>query len=124
MPWIAGAPSTSRLVLLTLAAVLSSCRPSDVAVANGNDPIRALTVNAPTTRYAHDYWVDQARSGSAVWDSAYTYCSALWAPGRAKELSAHPNCGHVRTADFATAAIRKGVRRGRSMSVDSNRFVP
>lgn len=116
-------PAALALAIGILAG-LAACRPSDVSLANGDDPIRALAANAPTTRYAHDYWVDQARAGTAVWDSAYTYCSALWAPGRAEQLAAHPNCGHVRTADFATAAVRKGVRRGRDMSVDSNRFVP
>lgn len=119
---------TSGLAALALAtallAGLSACRPSDVSVANGDDPLEALAVDAPTTRYAHDYWVDEARRGTAVWDSAYTYCSALWAPGQAEELAVHPNCGHVRTADFATAAGRRGVRRGRDMSVDSNSFVP
>ena len=115
---------TPGLAALALVIALSACRPSDVSVANGDDPIKALAVNASTTRYTHDYWVDQARAGTAVWDSAYTYCSALWAPGRAEELAAHPNCGNVRTADFTTAAERKGIRRGRDMSVDSNKFVP
>lgn len=102
------------------AAVLIGCRPSEASLANGDDALRALDVATPSTRYTHDFWVREARAATALWDSAYVRCSAVWQAGAA---DLHPNCGHVRTAGFATSAGKQDVR-GRDMGVDANRLPP
>lgn len=117
--------SANRMRILGPAAalavgLLTACSPSEASIAEGDDPMRALEVGVPSARYSHDFWVKEARAGTAVWDRAYGYCSAVWASG---ETATRPNCGHVRTADFATAAGRRGIR-SRDMGVDANTTPP
>jgi hypothetical protein len=103
---------TSILLLAAFAA--AGCRGSDAAVADGEVPIAALAVRAPTTRYVHEFWLDQARRGTALWDTAFAFCSAYWKQNDGSK----PNCGHVYTANFNHAGATTPIR-GKSMSVDS-----
>lgn len=109
-----------RVVGVLSVCALAGCRPSEAGIADGDAPMKALAVGAPSTRYTHDFWLREARAGTALWDSAHAFCSAVWTSG---DTDARPNCGHVRTADFATSAGRRGVRGG-NMDVDANRLPP
>jgi hypothetical protein len=102
------APLVLGVLLLAMACGRSG------ADADGDDPIAALGSRAPTTRYVHDYWLDQARRGTSLWDSAFAICSAYWQ----QQDGSRPNCGHVRTASFYHAGATTPVRR-KNMSVDS-----
>lgn len=96
--------------------VVIGCRKSDLDTANGDDPMAALNVRAPTTRYVHEYWIDQARRQTALWDSAYALCSTYWK----QQDGSKPNCGHVYTANFQHAGATTPVR-AKNMAVDSLR---
>ena len=102
-----------RMIAVAAIALLA-CRKSDLDAANGDDPIAALNARAPTTRYVHEFWLDQARRRTALWDSAYALCSAYWK----RNDGSKPNCGHVYTANFQHAGATTPVRR-KSMAVDS-----
>jgi hypothetical protein len=101
-------------IAIVVPTLLLACKKSDVAVANGDDPIAALNSRAATTRYVHEFWFDQARRRTTVWDSALALCSAYW---KAKDGS-KPTCGHVYTANFQNAGANTAIR-GKNMSVDS-----
>jgi hypothetical protein len=113
---------SSRAVLCLVGAmvgcavVFAACNGSGNSAANGDDPIRSLGSRVQSTRYAHDFWLDEAKQGTARWDSAYAICSAYWK----HQDGSQPNCGHVYTANFyhtgATAPVRS-----KSMTVDSSR---
>ena len=109
-------PVTHCFVALvaTLLAGPSACRKSDIALANGDDPIAALNVRAPTTKYVHEYWLDQATRKTPLWDSAYALCSAYWP----HQDGSKPNCGHVYTANFYRSGATTPIRK-KNMSVDS-----
>lgn len=78
----------------------------------GDAPMGALASPSPTTRYAHEFWLDQARRRTALWDSALAYCDAY----RRRQDGSRPNCGHVYTANFYDAGARAPVRPGRTDS--------
>ena len=83
----------------TLAAmVLSSCRgaASDAAVANGDDPLAALTVDIESTRYTTRYWSTQADSNPTLWSKAQAYCEQQRAASSGQKV----NCGAVLSAKF------------------------
>ena len=103
---------TTRTALVIL--LLAGCRRSDLASANGDSPIAALAVRAPTTKYMHEFWLDQAKRNTPLWDSAYAICSAYWKQNDGSK----PNCGHVYTANFQHAGATTPIRR-KNMSVDS-----
>ncbi|MBX6330904.1 MAG: hypothetical protein IRY91_03550 [Gemmatimonadaceae bacterium] len=78
-----------RITLLAALAVIGlSCAPKPEAVANGDDPIAALSVPVRSSRYEGPYWAEQRRLHSAVWTRALAYCT----PTRAID---HPNCEPV-----------------------------
>lgn len=77
-----------------LAVVLASlltvgCVDRDEAIANGDDPLRALTVAHRSDRYGSTYWTQKSTADSALWAQAVAYCE-----GRAD--GDHPNCDAVR----------------------------
>ena len=72
---------------------------SDADVANGNDPLRALTLPAPSTRYTSTYWQTQAEQNRSLWDRAVSYCEGQ----RSAAQGAKPNCGAVYSAQFEIA---------------------
>jgi hypothetical protein len=112
------ASDTTRRQIVRIAIVvptlLVACKKSDVAAANGDDPIAALNSRAATTRYVHEFWIDQARRRTTLWDSALALCSAYWK----RNDGSKPNCGHVYTANFQNAGANTPIR-GKNMSVDS-----
>ena len=79
-----------RLVAIPVVALLAvaSCAPEPEDVANGDDPMRALTVSARSTRYDRAYWSGQRRGASAVWHQAASYC-------RSRGAIEFPNCEPV-----------------------------
>lgn len=84
------------LIALALAApILTSCRPSQEDVANGDDPIKSLSATAQSTRYGPPFWAEQRTTGSAIWRQAIAYCT----PERTREL---PNC--LTVSNLAEAA--------------------
>jgi hypothetical protein len=113
--------SLARRVGVSLVAALSitTCKKSDIEAANGDDPIRALDARAPTARYVHEFWLDQAKRKTAVWDSAYAICSSYWP----HQDGSKPNCGHVYTANFYNAGATTPVR-STNMIPDSQRARP
>jgi hypothetical protein len=84
--------------LATLAAlVLSSCRGAgDAAIANGDDPLAALTVDVESTRYTTRYWSTQADSNPTLWSKAQAYCEQQRAASSGQKV----NCGAVLSAKF------------------------
>jgi hypothetical protein len=103
-------------IVIVASTVILACRKSDMADANGEDPIAALNSRAVTTRYVHEFWIDQARRRTPLWDSAFALCSAYWK----RNDGSKPNCGHVYTANFQNAGANTPIR-GKNMSVDSVR---
>lgn len=93
--------------LLAVVALLDAgCRHGGAA--DGNDPIAALRARKLTTRYDHVYWIDQARRGTAIWDSAFALCSPYWR----QNDGSMPNCGLVYTAYFQHSGANTPIRRG------------
>lgn len=81
-------------VIAATACVMIGCGKAET-----ESPVGALASGTPTTRYVHEYWLDQAERRTAQWDSAYAYCSEYWQ----HEDGSKPNCGHVYTAHFYRA---------------------
>ena len=86
------------LVLATLGACDRSSG-GDADVANGNDPLRALTVSAQSTRYTSTYWQTQAEQNQVLWERAVSYCKDQ----RSAAQGAKPNCAAVYSAEFEIA---------------------
>ena len=85
------------LVATLAAAALNSCRGAgDAAVANGDDPLAALTVDVESTRYTTRYWATQADSNPALWSKAQAYCEQQRAASSGQKV----NCGAVLAAKF------------------------
>ena len=95
--------SVARLIRIAAvgslaASVLSSCRgaASDAAIANGDDPLAALTVDVESTRYTTRYWSTQADSNPTLWSKAQAYCEQQRAASSGQKV----NCGAVLAAKF------------------------
>ena len=99
-----------RWTLTAALVALAACSRSGSA--EGDAPMRALATPEPTARYAHEFWLDQARRRTALWDSADAYCEAY----RRRQDGSKPNCGHVYTANFHDAGARAPVRPSRTDS--------
>ncbi len=78
---VAGA---GALALLTL-----GCRKSNSAIANGDDPVRALAVPLRSDRYNSTYWTQKSVADTGLWTQAVAYCEG-------KAEGDHPNCDPVR----------------------------
>lgn len=75
---------------VALASLLAvGCVDRDEAIANGDDPLRALTVAHRSDRYSSTFWTQKSTADSALWAQAVAYCE-----GRAD--GDHPNCDAVR----------------------------
>jgi hypothetical protein len=113
-----GVRVASRLLgILAAAAALAACRPSPQQVADGDDPLAALTVSAESKRYNSGYWREQARADSAgpssLWARALAYCGDDARPRPGLETDgAKPNCGAVRqvTSERRQEASMRAVR--------------
>ena len=64
-----------RLATAAAVATLGACQPSPEEVANGDDPLAALTSTAPSTRYGTTYWTRQVSENPARWAQAREYCA-------------------------------------------------
>ncbi len=80
LPWL----------ILGLVLLGSGCRKSDAEVANGDDPLRALTVPHLSDRYNSTFWARKSIVDPALWAKAVTYCAD-------KTEGDHPNCDVVRS---------------------------
>ena len=72
---------------------------TDADVANGNDPLRALTVSVLSTRYTAAYWQTTAEQDRQLWQQAVSYCDAQ----RSAAQGSKPNCSAVYDAQFEIA---------------------
>ena len=78
------------LASILLASILiGACGESDADIANGDDPLRALTVAQRSDRYGSTYWTQKSNADSALWAEAVAYCEA-------RTSGEHPNCEAVR----------------------------
>ncbi|MGH7286942.1 MAG: hypothetical protein ACREI8_02870 [Myxococcota bacterium] len=78
-----------RIVLGLVVAAITSCSPSPEDVANGDDPIAALTSTARSSRYGLNYWVEQRDQKTETWSQALAFCEP-------PEHANYPNCETVR----------------------------
>lgn len=79
------------LGVIALAAACRSQAEREADIANGDDPIAALEVSAPSTRYSTRYWLTQAERDPATWGRATAYCQEQ----RAAPQGTRPNCAAV-----------------------------
>jgi hypothetical protein len=68
--------------------VVVGCGDTDEDIANGDDPMRALTVARRSERYGSTYWTQTGVADSALWAQAVAYCAG-------KASGDHPNCDAV-----------------------------
>jgi hypothetical protein len=87
------------VIVLGGASCSRSDRPEDD---NDVAALGALQVAEPSTRYAHEFWLDQARRHTTLWDSALAVCGPYWSHADGSK----PNCGHVYTARFFNDGAR------------------
>jgi hypothetical protein len=71
---------------LAVALAAVSCSPSPEAVADGDDPLRALTAPAQSARYDGPFWTREAHRNTRTWQAAKAVCQGH------REL---PNCHAV-----------------------------
>lgn len=117
--WIPSGPSGPFVPICTHVAVVlvaslvtaqgcQSRADRETDIANGDDPLAALTVYAVSSRYTMAYWLTQAQTDTALWGTARTYC----AQQRSAAQGAKPNCAAVYDAEFELAG--RSVRPRRS----------
>ncbi len=80
---------TTLAVLFLTAA---GCRENAADIANGDDPLRALTVPVRSERYPTTYWTQVSIRDTTLWAQAVAYCE--------ERIMDHPNCEAVRTVDM------------------------
>lgn len=96
----------ARLGLLTalFGALATGCAPSVEDVAEGDDPLAALTVGVASKRYDGRYWLLKRDEDRPLFDEAVAYCRG---EQDAERLAEHPNCGPViAAARFAESRER------------------
>jgi hypothetical protein len=86
-------------ILLPLAGAIAGCRDSREAIANGDDPLRALTVPHKSERYTSTYWTQKSIRDKALYSQAVDYC-------KDKNDGEHPNCDVVRYVDMLERSSR------------------
>lgn len=100
---------------LAMLPVIGGCRTSsDADVANGDDPLKALAVSVPSTRYTAGYWQSQANQDPALWQRAVSYCEEQKAAGQGSK----PNCSAVESAKFEMAGRAPVQQRPRRSAAD------
>jgi hypothetical protein len=81
---------THNLMIIVLVSVaVIGCREDEADIANGDDPLRALTVTHKSERYTTSYWTQKSVSDTTLWADAVEYCED-------KIEGDHPNCDAVR----------------------------
>ena len=81
----------ATLVFASLAAI--GCGVSDADIANGEDPLRALTVPHRSERYTTTYWTQRSVRDTTQWRKAIEYC-------KERDEGDHPNCDAVRYVEM------------------------
>lgn len=83
------------LNLVVSLALFVGCTPSSEELADGDDPIAALSSTAQSSRYGMKYWSEQRDGETEVWADALAFCEPA-------EAADYPNCKTVRTTRFHT----------------------
>ncbi len=79
----------SANLAIGLASIALGCADADEAIANGDDPLRALTVAHRSDRYGSTFWTQTSTADPALWAQAMAYCEG-------STRGDHPNCDAVR----------------------------
>lgn len=80
--------TTNRLVALFGWLSLAGCAASNEDIANGDDPLEALSVPHRSDRYTTTYWTYTKRGDPELWAQAVEYCR--------DKTADYPNCETVR----------------------------
>ena len=100
----------AALVLAALLfSALTGCAPSQEELADGDDPLAALTAEVPSTRYDGPYWMAQYQTGRDLFDEAVRYCMEEAQRGR-------PNCAPVLAASDLYESMSRPPLKGRGYS--------
>ena len=94
-----GPQTLLRPGLLAVLLALTACGPSDEEVATGDDPLAALAVPVPSTRYTGEFWWRDHAENPDRFERAVAYCEG-------KSLEAYPNCAPVLQARNIIGAAR------------------
>lgn len=81
--------TSSWPILLLCCFDITGCAASDEDIANGDDPLAALTVPHRSERYTTTYWRYTTRDDPELWASAVDYCE--------DKRADYPNCEAVRS---------------------------
>lgn len=105
---------TSRLAIVAFAAVLGlACRQSEEALANGDDPLKALSASVESQKYNNVYWGRVSTNDPKLWQQALAFCN------RAKG-GEYPTCNTVKTvAAYQQMAAPPSQSPDQSLSVDT-----
>jgi hypothetical protein len=79
--------------------VVPGCTPSDADIAEGDDPMLALTVPHRSERYGTTYWTRASVDDADLFARALAYCEE-------QNDADHPNCDPVRQVDRLERASR------------------
>jgi len=82
----------------------AGCVDTEEEIANGDDPLRALTVAHRSDRYTSTYWTQKSSADSTLWAQAVAYCEG-------RESGDHPNCDAVRQVQAVQQMSRMGEDR-------------
>ena len=96
----------STLVLAGALLVQAGCSESPEDIANGDDPIKALTVGAASTRYDGSYWLYQREADPPIYQEAVSYC-------KDQSLAEKPNCAVVMAAHRFATSLERPAPKGR-----------
>ena len=91
--------------LAVVALSVTACEPREQAIANGEDPLQALTVGAISERYDDAFWGQQRHDHPDLWTRAKAYCDG-------KDVGQHPNCRPV----LGLMGLERTLERPRSTS--------
>lgn len=94
---------TLHAVLLSVVLLFTGCKSQQdqaADVANGDDPLKALTVSVTSTRYGSAYWTQQSDSNTALWQQAKDYCGKNGVTAQGQKV----NCGAVMAARYEETA--------------------
>ena len=105
-------PFTRRIALrlssgtgVALACLLGvGCVDTEEEIANGDDPLRALTVAHRSDRYTSTYWAQTSAADSTLWAQAVEFCEGRTSGDR-------PNCEAVRQVQAVQQMSRMGEDR-------------
>ena len=99
-------PHAPFLAAAIFALALAACGPSDEEIATGDDPIAALAVPVPSTRYTGDFWRRDYAESPERFERAVAYCQD-------KSPDAYPNCAPVLQARNIIEAARSPRLKGK-----------